>query len=318
MIKQFSEWLVFGLLNLSKESSLGSSLEFFIYDTVKILLLLILITHIMGIINYYFPVEKVKSFLKGKNLFGFENLLASLLGAVTPFCSCSSIPLFIGFVKGGIPLGVTLSFLITSPLINEVALTLFISIFGWKVTLIYMCTGIMLGTLGGLILGKMNLEKHLTPWVQNMQDINVEYKQQKTHLFNHFSSISSEAFGIMKGIYLYVLIGVALGAVIHGYVPQGFFEAYITKSNPLAVPLSVILGIPMYANASGIIPVVQAFVAKGIPLGTALAFMMAVVGLSFPEAMMLKKVMNGKLMAIFFGSVGLAIIISGYMFNIIL
>jgi len=318
MIKQFSEWLIFDLIKLDSESSIGTSLEFFVYDTIKIVLLLILITHIMGIINYYFPVEKVKSFLKGKNLFGFENFLASLLGAVTPFCSCSSIPLFIGFVKGGIPLGVTLSFLITSPLINEVAVTLFIGIFGWKITMLYIITGITLGTLGGIVLGKLKLEKHLTGWVKEMKEIDVTYKQQRKHLFKNLPAISKEAFGIIKGIYIFVLIGVGLGAAIHGYIPQGFFDEYITKSNPLAVPLSVILGIPMYASASGVIPVIQAFVAKGIPIGTALAFMMAVVGLSFPEAMMLKKVMNTKLLIIFFGSVGFLIIISGYLFNLIL
>lgn len=313
MIKSNVDYLFYQLLELEESSQLVSSLHFFIYDTVKIFMLLIIVTHIMGFINQIFPVERLRAYLSNRKLYGLEYLLASLLGAVTPFCSCSSIPLFLGFVKGGIPLGVTLSFLITSPLINEVAVTLFIGVFGLKVTLIYVITGILLGSLGGFVLEYFKLEKHLQPWVTEMNNIKPVYNGFKFD----YKAISAEAFGIVKKIYIYILVGIGIGAFIHGYVPAGFFEEYISKDNIFAVPLSVILAVPIYTNASGIIPVIQALTAKGIPLGTALAFMMAAVGLSLPEAMMLKKAMNMKLLAIFFGTTALFIMISGYIFNAI-
>jgi uncharacterized membrane protein YraQ (UPF0718 family) len=260
----------------------------------------------------------VRHFLATRNLFGFENFIAAFLGAVTPFCSCSSIPLFIGFVKGGIPMGVTLSFLITSPLINEVAVALFIGIFGLKVTLIYVASGLLLGTIGGLILGKMKLERFLTDWVKAMQEMKPNAGDKDTRsLLERMPEVSNEAFRIMKGIILYVAAGLAIGGAIHGYVPHGFFEQYMAVDNFFAVPISVILAVPMYTNASGAIPVIEALVGKGIPLGTALAFMMAVVGLSLPEAMLLKKVMKWQFLATFFGTVTVFIIVLGYFFNFI-
>lgn len=320
-IQQLADWLVFGILNLKEGNHLAEALNFFIYDSVKILLLVFVIIFFMGIVNSYFPVEKVRNYLSRKKLYGFEYLMSSLFGVVTPFCSCSSVPLFIGFVKGGIPLGVTFSFLITSPLVNEVAIGLFIGLFGIKTTVIYVISGVLLGTISGIILQKLKLEKYLTPWVQQV----LEKSQKETDIFelkyfpfkDRLPSIWIDTKIILKGILPYVIIGIAIGGIMHGYIPEGFFEAYLSKDNWFAVPIATILAVPMYSNASGILPVVQVLVAKGIPLGTAIAFMMGVVGLSLPEAMLLKKVMTFKLIGIFFGVVTLCIIISGYIFNII-
>ena len=276
----------------------------------------------MGIVNAYFPVERLRHFLTSRKLYGMQYLLASLFGAITPFCSCSSIPLFIGFVKGGIPLGVTFSFLITSPLVNEVAVAMFAGTFGWKVTTVYVVSGICLGVIGGYVLGKMKLEKHLSPWVQHMLQMNniqqEEMEASQSSLIRRLPQIAKEALGIVRGVLLYVIIGIGIGAAIHGYVPSGFFEAYLSGEHWYAVPLAVVLAVPMYANAAGIVPVVQVFVAKGVALGTALAFMMSVVGLSLPEATMLKKVMNMKLIGIFFGTITLFIILLGWLFNMVL
>ena len=276
----------------------------------------------MGIINSYFPIEKVKNFLSRNKLYGLEYLMASLFGVVTPFCSCSSVPLFIGFVKGGIPLGVTFAFLITSPLVNEVAIGLFLGLFGLKTTIIYVISGILLGTVSGIILQKMKLEAYLTPWVkevlENSQREQELFIAQKQSFSQRLPVILDEVQKILKGITPYVLIGIAIGGLMHGYIPEGFFEKYMDKDNLFAVPIATIFAVPMYSNASGILPVVQVLVAKGIPLGTAIAFMMGVVGLSLPEAMLLKKVMTLKLIAIFFGVVTFCIIISGYIFNVLL
>ena len=276
----------------------------------------------MGIVNAYFPVERLRNFLTSRKLYGMQYLLASLFGAITPFCSCSSIPLFIGFVKGGIPLGVTFSFLITSPLVNEVAVAMFAGTFGWKVTTVYVVSGICLGVIGGYVLGKMKLEKHLSPWVQQMLQMNnipqEEIEESQSSIIRLLPQIAEEAWGIVRGVLLYVIIGIGIGAAIHGYVPSGFFEAYLSGEHWYAVPLAVVLAVPMYANAAGIVPVVQVFVAKGVALGTALAFMMSVVGLSLPEATMLKKVMNMKLIGIFFGTIALFIILLGWLFNMVL
>lgn len=320
-IQYFADWLIYSVLNIQQHSKLGDALNFFVFDTLKILVLLFLITLIMGVVNSYFPVDKVRNFLSRKKLFGLEYLFASTFGAITPFCSCSSVPLFIGFVKGGIPLGVTFAFLITSPLVNEVAIAMFVGMFGLKTTIIYVSSGIILGILGGFVLGKLKLEKLLTPWVQNvianaekegdLEDENQTFLQRLPYIFK-------EAWGIIKSVFWYIIIGIAIGGLMHGFIPTGFFQQYISKDNPFAVPIAVILGVPMYSNAAGILPIIQVFVQKGIPIGTAIAFMMAVVGLSIPEAMLLKKVMTLKLIGIFFGVITLFIIISGYLFNIIL
>ena len=320
-VQSFADWLIYSVFGIAAHSKLGDSLNFFVYDTLKILMLLFIITSVMGVVNSYFPVDKIRNFLSRNKLYGLEYLLASTFGAITPFCSCSSVPLFIGFVKGGIPLGVTFAFLITSPLVNEVAIAMFIGMFGLKATVIYAASGVILGVIGGWIMGRLKLDKHLTPWVQNIlanAHTEAELAEEKRTLLQRMPEIFREAMSIIKGVFWYVIIGIGLGAAMHGFIPTGFFEQYISKDNPFAVPLAVVVGVPMYSNAAGILPIIQVFVAKGIPIGTAIAFMMAVVGLSIPEAMLLKKVMTWKLIAIFFAVVAMCIIISGYLFNIIL
>lgn len=322
MIQQFADWLVYGIMGLDSASPLGTAVNFFFYDTIKILILLFFISVLMGIINAYFPIERLRNYLQTHKMYGLQYLLASIFGAVTPFCSCSSIPLFIGFVKGGIPLGVTFAFLITSPLVNEVAVAMFLGSFGLKVTLIYVISGILLGVIGGFVLGRMKLENHLSDWVRQIQaQATTEaeaWEKEHTSFWKRLPSIVHNAWGIVRGVLIYILIGIGIGAFMHGFVPEGFFEQYMSKDNWFAVPLSVILAVPMYANAAGIVPVIEVFVAKGIPIGTAIAFMMAVVGLSLPEATLLKKVMKWRLIGIFFGTVTLFIILSGYLFNFLL
>lgn len=322
MIQNFVDWLIYGVFGLSGDSHLGMAVNFFFYDTIKILILLFLISILMGIINAYFPIDRLRHYLTTHKLFGLQYFFASLFGAITPFCSCSSIPLFIGFVKGGIPLGVTFAYLITSPLVNEVAVAMFAATFGLRITLIYVVSGVLLGMIGGFVLGRLKLEPYLSDWVrqiqQNATSDSVVWEEEKTPFMKRLPTIVHGAWDIVHGVLLYIIIGIALGAVMHGYVPQGFFEQYLSKSHWYAVPVSVILAVPMYANAAGIVPVIEVFVAKGIPIGTALAFMMAVVGLSFPEATLLKKVMTWKLIGIFFGVIALFIILSGYLFNSIL
>lgn len=319
MIQNFADWLVFSIIGLDNETAFGSAVNFFVYDSIKILLLLFLISALMGIVNAYFPVERLRNYLSSHRLYGLQYLLASLFGAITPFCSCSSIPLFIGFVKGGIPLGVTLSFLITSPLVNEVAVAMFLGSFGIKATLVYVISGILLGCVGGFVLGRMHLEPYLSDWVKQVQlqseKQTAEWEQERTSFMQRLPIVIRDSWRIVRGVLLYIFIGIGIGAFMHGFVPEGFFEQYMSRDNWYAVPLSVMLAVPMYANAAGIVPVIEVFVAKGIPLGTAIAFMMAVVGLSFPEATLLKKVMTWRLIAVFFITVMLFIILSGYLFN---
>lgn len=322
MIQDFADWLVYGVFGLSAESHLGTSVNFFFYDTIKILILLFLISILMGIVNAYFPIGRLRTFLTTRKLYGFQYFFAALFGAITPFCSCSSIPLFIGFVKGGIPLGVTFAFLITSPLVNEVAVAMFLGAFGVKATLIYAVSGILLGTIGGFVLGRFRLEKYLSTWVKQIQAQSecesAEWEAEHISFLKRLPVIVKDAWGIVRGVVLYVIIGIGIGAAMHGYVPEGFFETYLSADKWYSVPLAVILAVPMYANAAGIVPVIQVFVAKGVPLGTAIAFMMGVVGLSLPEATLLKKVMTWRLIGIFFGVVALFIMLSGYLFNVIL
>ena len=322
MIQSFADWLVYSIIGLDGTTALGGAVNFFVYDSIKILILLFLISSIMGIVNAYFPIERLRNYLVSHRFYGLQYLLASVFGAITPFCSCSSIPLFIGFVKGGIPLGVTLAFLITSPLVNEVAVAMFLGSFGVQATMIYVISGILLGCIGGIILGRMHLEPYLSDWVKKVQAQSEQQTEQwekdNTTFFQRLPTIIGDAWQIVRSVLLYVLIGIGIGAFMHGFIPEGFFEQYMSRDNWYAVPLSVVLAVPMYANAAGIVPVIEVFVAKGIPLGTALAFMMAVVGLSLPEATLLKKVMTWRLISIFFATVTLFIILSGYLFNALL
>lgn len=322
MIQQFADWLVYTVFGLDANTHLGVALNFFVYDSLKIILLLFAISIVMGVVNAYFPIERLRNFLTTRKLYGLQYFFASLFGAITPFCSCSSIPLFIGFVKGGIPLGVTFAFLITSPLVNEVAVAMFAGSFGWKVTSIYVISGILLGMIGGLVLGKLKLERFLSDWVIKIQQMataeQAEWETEHKTFMGRLPIIVRDAWKIVKGVIIYVLIGIGIGATMHGYVPEGFFTTYLSGEHWYAVPLAVILAVPMYSNAAGIVPIIEVFVSKGVGIGTALAFMMAVVGLSLPEATLLKKVMTMKLIGIFFGTVAFMIMLLGWVFNTVM
>lgn len=322
MIHTLADWLVYSVFGLDSATALGSAVNFFVYDTVKILILLFIISALMGVVNAYFPIDRLRNFLTTRKLYGFQYLFAALFGAITPFCSCSSIPLFIGFVKGGIPLGVTFSFLITSPLVNEVAIAMFLGAFGLKATLVYAISGVVLGTVGGWVLSKFKLERYLSRWVREIQaqsDTEATYWQAEHITFvRRIHTILKDALAIVRGVVVYVIIGIGVGAAMHGFVPAGFFETYLAADKWYSVPVAVICAVPLYANAAGVVPIVEVFVAKGVPLGTAIAFMMGVVGLSLPEATMLKKVMMWPLIGIFFGVVAFFIILSGFLFNAIL
>lgn len=321
-LQHITDWLIYTIFGITHGSKAGDALNFFIFDTIKIFILLGMVTFLMGIINSYFPIEKVRNFLTKRKWYGLDYFIASFFGTITPFCSCSSVPLFIGFVKGGIPLGVTLAFLISSPLVDAVSVAMFIGMFGIKTTIVYVVSGIILSMIAGYILGKLNLEHLLTDWVKqilkNKQVVDDNYEEEKLTFIKRLPIIGKEALGIVKGVSIYILIGIAIGGLMHGFIPTGFFEEYISKENPFAVPIAVIIGVPMYSNAAGVLPIIQVLVLKGIPIGTAIAFSMAVVGLSIPEGLLLKKVMTTKMLFIFFGVVTACIIISGYLFNLIL
>lgn len=321
-VQQLANWLIYSVMGIDAQTKLGSALNFFVFDTIKIFILLAMVTFVMGIINSYFPIEKVRAFLTRRKWYGLDYFIASFFGTITPFCSCSSVPLFIGFVKGGIPLGVTLAFLISSPLVDAVSVTIFLGMFGLKVTLIYVISGILLSMIAGIILSKLKLEPLLTDWVKQILSqkhlVTAEEELASQTFVQRLPIIIQEALGIIKGVSLYILAGIAIGGIMHGFIPTGFFETYITKENPFAVPIAVLVGIPMYSNAAGVLPIIEVLVQKGIPIGTAIAFSMAVVGLSVPEGMLLKKILTTKMLFIFFGVVALCIILSGYLFNLIM
>ena len=316
-IQWFSDWLIYDLCKLTTESHLGQSLSFFVYDTIKIIILLIVINYLMAIIRHYLPTEKIRDFLTSRKFYGLDYFLAAAFGVITPFCSCSSIPLFIGFLSARIPLGVTFAFLITSPIVNEAAIAVFLGLWGWQVTLMYVLAGIAVGVFGGFIIGKLKLENEVSNFVWRVSENKKDDTEEKISRKELLKQFNREAFNITKEIIPYVVAGVAIGAVVHGFVPAGFFEEYISKGNILAVPIAIIFAIPLYANAVSVIPVVGSFVDKGVPLGTALAFMMATVGLSLPAAMILKKVMSIKLLVYFFGITAVGMILIGYLFNIL-
>ncbi len=313
-----ADYFTFDIFSLEVGSRWASSVHFFVYDSLKIITLIIIITHFMSLLRYYLPIEKLRDFLTRHKFYGLDYFLATIFGAITPFCSCSSIPLFIGFIEAGIPLGITFAFLITSPLINEVALALFVGMFGLKITIIYVISGIIIGMIGGFIIGKLHLEKYVEDFVWKVKSKKYEAKNKKVAFSKILKTISREAFDITKKIVLYVLFGVGVGAFIHGFVPQGFFGKYLQKAGWWGVPLAVILAVPLYSNASGVIPIVQSLVEKGVPIGTALALMMAIVGISLPEALILKKVIKWQLLVVFFIIVAMGIILIGYLLNAIM
>lgn len=315
MLERFADWLVFNVLSFSASSHFGKAASFFVYDVIKIVALLLVINYLMAIIRYYLPIEKIRDFLASHKFFGFDHILAAMLGAITPFCSCSSIPLFIGFLEAGIPLGVTFSFLITSPLINEVAIVLLAGFFGWKITLFYILAALILGVIGGMVLRYLKMEKYVASYIWQIKSKKINVKKSKRGFLTLLLTFWREGWALTKKLLLYIIIGIAISSAIHGYVPTGFFEGYMTSHNIFAVPIATLVAIPLYVNSVGAIPVMQALVAKGVPLGTAMSFMMAAVALSLPEAMILKKVMKTKLLIYFFGITALSIMIIGYLFN---
>jgi hypothetical protein len=304
-------------LPVERESHLGSALQFFFYDTPKVLLLLTGIVFVMGMINSYFTPERTRAFLSGKSE-GFANVLAASLGIVTPFCSCSAIPLFIGFVQAGVPLGVTFSFLISAPMVNEVALTLLFAMFGWKVAGLYLGLGLSVAIVSGWIIGRLHMEMYLEDWVRNMPQVQATVDDNVVSLNERLDSGFDSVREIVGKVWIYILAGIAIGAGIHGYVPEDFMASFMGKEVWWAVPLAVIAGIPMYTNAAGVIPIVQALLAKGAALGTVLAFMMSVIALSLPETIILRKVLKMRLIIVFVSVVATGILVVGYVFNAIL
>ncbi len=315
MLKQFADYITYTLLKLEPTSHLGDALNFFIYDTLKIFLLLTTIVYAVAIIRAYFPPEKTKRILSHKREY-IGNTMAALLGIVTPFCSCSAVPLFIGFVEAGVPLGVTFSFLISSPMVNEIALIMLWGLFGWKIALIYTGTGVVLAIVSGIVIGKLKMEKYVQDYVWEIKAGAGEIVQ--TTFREKLVYARDYTMELLKRIWPYVIIGIALGGIVHGYIPTDFVVKYAGRDNPFAVLVAVLIGVPLYSNAAGMIPVVQALVGKGMAMGTVLAFMMSVTAISFPEAVILKNVLKMRLIYTFFGIVAVGIIIVGYLFNAIL
>lgn len=314
MLQQIVDWIVYSALGLSPESKLAGALDFFLYDSIKIILLLFFMISIIGFARSYMSQHKIKNWIHKKGVFG--NVIASFFGSVTPFCSCSSIPIFLSFLEAGIPLGVTFSFLITSPLINEYLVIVMLGFFGWKITLLYVISGILIGILSGIILGRMNLECYLAKDLLE-QDIQLPKDIPHRTLKDRVLFGIHEAKTITKRLWLWVLVGVGIGALIHNYIPKEIIQSITGKGGPLSVPIATILGVPMYGSCGAIVPIAVALFRKGIPLGTALSFMMATAALSFPEAVILRRAMKLQLIAVFFGITTLAIIITGYLFNLI-
>jgi uncharacterized membrane protein YraQ (UPF0718 family) len=315
-LKKAADIVVFGLLRLPPGSRLTEALRFFLFEIPKVLMLLVLIVFAVGIIRSYFSPERTRQLLKGKSLF-VGNVLAGGLGIVTPFCSCSAIPLFLGFVEAGIPLGVTFSFLIAAPMINEVAVVLLFGLFGWKTALLYVSTGLAIAITAGWVIGRLKLERYVEPWVYEIKPQGVSREEGRTTFGDRIEFGLSAVKDIVGRVWPYIVGGIAVGAAVHGYVPENFMAAIMGKSVWWSVPLSVLIGIPLYSNAAGIIPIVQALLEKGASLGTALAFMMSVIGLSLPETIILKKVLKLPLILIFVGVVGTGIMIVGFLFNLV-
>jgi len=315
-VKLLADWLTYSVFSIAHNTLLAEAVNFFIFDTIKILILLSVIIFIVSLIRSFLPPEKIRNILSHKYQFT-GNILAALFGIITPFCSCSAVPLFLGFVEAGVPLGVTFSFLVASPMINEVALVMLLGMFGWKIALIYTISGLLIAILSGLIIGKLKVESLIEDFVfQNK--ISAEYQNQKQTWQQRVNYAKNYTLDILKKVWPYILIGIGIGAFIHGYVPTDFLARYAGANRWYAVPLATIIGIPLYSNAAGIIPLVSVLTEKGVAMGTTLAFMMAVTALSLPEFMILKKMMKIKLLIIFALIVIIGIILTGYLFNYLL
>jgi uncharacterized membrane protein YraQ (UPF0718 family) len=316
-LPQVARYLTYSLLGLQEGSHLAAAVEFFIYDTPKVLMLLTIVVFGVGIINTFFTPERTRRILAGKKEF-VGNVLAALLGIATPFCSCSAIPLFIGFVTAGIPLGVTFSFLISAPMVNEVAVVLLLGLVGWKVAAIYTGTGVAIAIAAGWVIGRLKMEKHIEGWVTEIRAAEPQFETGIQSFRDRVRAGLDSVKDIVGKVWKWIVLGIAVGALIHGYVPEEFLAAIMGKGAWWSVPIAVLIGIPMYSNASGMIPVVQALLGKGAALGTVLAFMMAVIALSLPEILILRKVLKMRLIATFVGVVGMGILIVGYLFNMII
>ncbi|RPI17724.1 MAG: permease [Ignavibacteriae bacterium] len=310
------KYFVYSIINLPLENKFSDAVFFFIFESIKVLLLLVIVIFFISIIRSYFSPEKTRKFLEGKPLFA-GNVLASMLGIVTPFCSCSAVPLFVGFVEAGIPLGITFSFLIAAPMINEVAVVLLFGLFGWQTALIYTGSGLIIAISAGYIIGKLKLNRFVEEWVYEVKSIKQNSVDEKISFAERIDYGYTTLKEIVSKVWIYILLGIAVGAGIHGYIPENFMAGIMGKTEWWSVPLSVLIGIPLYSNAAGIIPVMMALIEKGASLGTALAFMMSVIGLSLPEMIILRKVLKLQLIFIFIGVVGVGIIIIGFLFNII-
>jgi hypothetical protein len=315
-LQPVTNWLIDSVFGMTKGAHLTEALRFFVFEFPKVMMLLTLIIFLVGIIRTYFTPERTRKALEGKKTFT-GNVMASALGIVTPFCSCSAIPLFLGFVESGVPLGVTFSFLISSPMINEVAVVLLYGMFGWKVAVIYVGTGLAIAIIAGWVIGLLKLEKWVEPWVYETHPGNNGEEEEKIS-FGSRVSLGYDAIKDIAGkVWIYVALGIAVGAGAHGYVPEDFMAALMGKSASYSVPLSILIGIPLYSNAAGIVPIVSVLIEKGASLGTALAFMMAVIGLSLPEMIILRKVLKLPLIFTFIGVVATGIMLVGFIFNMI-
>lgn len=311
-----SEALV-AALPVERDSHLGGALQFFFYDTPKVLMLLTGVVFVMGMINSYFTPERTRALLAGRSE-GAANVMAASLGIVTPFCSCSAVPLFIGFVQAGVPLGVTFSFLISAPMVNEVALTLLFGMFGWKVAVLYLVLGLSVAIVAGWVIGRLKMEAYLEDWVRDMPRAAARFEDAGMTLAERMQGGFGAVREIVGKVWPYILGGIALGALIHGYVPEDFMASFMGRDAWWSVPLAVLIGVPMYTNAAGVIPIVQALLAKGAALGTVLAFMMSVIALSLPEMIILRKVLKVRLIATFIGVVATGILLVGFVFNAVL
>ncbi len=314
VLQPCAAWVTYGLLGLTRGSHLASAVEFFVYESPKVLMLLVLVVFGVGIVRSFFTPERTRQLLAGRTE-SVGNVLAALLGIVTPFCSCSAVPLFIGFVTAGVPLGVTFSFLVSAPMVNEVAVVLLFGLFGWKVAAIYLGTGVIIAIVSGWTIGRLRLERHVEEWVFKTRAAGVAIVEERLWWSDRLEAGWTAMKEIVGKVWPYVLAGIAVGAGIHGYVPENFMASIMGKGAWWSVPVAVLIGIPMYSNAAGIIPVVQALLGKGAALGTVLAFMMAVIGLSLPETIILRRVLKPTLIAVFVGVVGTGILIVGYLFN---
>ena len=316
-LQWLADWLTYTVFSLGHGTHLAGSVNFFVYDGLKILVLLLVINYVMAVIRYYLPVEKIRGLIVGRKWYGAEYVLASLFGALTPFCSCSSIPFFVGFVGAGIPLGVTFSFLITSPLVNEAAVVLLGGLFGIKLMLIYIAAGMTIGVVGGMLLSRVDARKHINTDILALTTHAAVAGDLPTSKYSNklWGMWWREGYALTRKLILYILIGVGVGAAIHGYVPQNFFERSLASGAWWTVPVATVVAVPLYSNAVGVVPVVQALVQAGVPIGTAFALMMATVGLSLPEALILKKIMSLRLLLLFFGMITIGIILIGYLVN---